>query len=52
LHGLLEGHAPQDLIEFAVACGAIKHSIPGDFCLTSRSEIEALAAGSGLDVRR
>jgi 2-dehydro-3-deoxygluconokinase len=52
LHGLLEGHAPQDLIEFAVACGAIKHSIPGDFCLTSRSEVDALAAGSGLDVRR
>ena len=53
LHGLLAQHEPQACLEFAVASAVIKHSIPGDFNLTSLAEVhEAMAGGGGLDVRR
>jgi 2-dehydro-3-deoxygluconokinase len=32
-------------LEFAVAASCLKHSIPGDFNLVTRSEVEALMAG-------
>ncbi len=34
-------------LDFAVAASALKHSIPGDFNLSSRSEIENLLKGDG-----
>lgn len=48
IYGLLnfsgdEGKA----LEFAVAASALKHSIPGDFNLSSKSEIENLLKGDG-----
>lgn len=48
IYSLLE--RPDDeagALEFAVAASCLKHSIPGDFNLATRREIEALAAGDG-----
>ncbi|MCH2456610.1 MAG: sugar kinase [Henriciella sp.] len=52
LHGVLEGFDPQRTIDFATAAGVIKHSIPGDWNLTTIQEVEEAMSGSGLDVRR
>ena len=40
-----EWSAPEDAVRFAAAASCLKHSIPGDFNLATRSEVEALAAG-------
>ena len=45
--GLMDGKNMKDALEFAVAASALKHTIPGDFNLVSRSEVEALAKGDG-----
>lgn len=52
LHGLITGRDEQYTIDFAVAAGALKHSIPGDFNRVSAAEVEAAMAGGSLDVRR
>lgn len=52
LHGLLQGREPQYTIDFAVAAGALKHSIPGDFNRVSIAEVEAAMGGGSLDVKR
>jgi 2-dehydro-3-deoxygluconokinase len=39
--------APQTALNYAVAASCLKHSVFGDFCHVSRSEIEALMKGSG-----
>lgn len=52
LHGLMEGRDGQYTIDFAIASGALKHSIPGDFTRVSVAEVEAAMAGGSLDVRR
>ena len=46
IHGMLT--YPEDqgkALEFAVAASALKHTIPGDFNMVSKSEVEALAGG-------
>ena len=45
IFGVLSGFAPQRAIDFAAAAGCLKHSIPGDFNLVSREEVEQLLAG-------
>ena len=40
LYGLMRGLAPQEIIEFAAACGALKQSIAGDWALINRAEVE------------
>lgn len=40
IHALVEGHNHQEAIEFAVAAGALKHSIPGEFAILTKEEIE------------
>lgn len=52
LHGLITDRDQQYTIDFAVAAGALKHSIPGDFNRVSVSEVEAAMVGGSLDVRR
>lgn len=52
LHAVLAGRDPQYVIDFAVAAGALKHSIPGDFNRVTEAEVEAAMAGGSLDVRR
>jgi len=40
IHSLVEGYAHQEAIEFAVAAGALKHSIPGEFAILTKEEIK------------
>jgi len=39
---------PQEAIEFAVAAGAIKHSVPGDILLCTMAEIHELVIGKSI----
>lgn len=49
---LLGGSDPLAAVEFATAAAVLKHSIPGDFNLSRRADIESLVAGHAVDVRR
>jgi 2-dehydro-3-deoxygluconokinase len=46
IFGLLSEYEPQKAIEFATAASCLKHSIPGDFNLSTREEVEQLLAGA------
>jgi len=50
--GRLENRSWEDSLEFATALSALKHSIPGDFCLVTRGEVEQLLRGASLRVSR
>lgn len=43
--GFLDGREPADALEFAVAASALKHTIPGDFNIVTRKEVETLKNG-------
>ena len=47
IHGLLTFNDLKKTIEFATAASAIKHTIPGDFNITSVEEITTLMNGDG-----
>lgn len=48
IFGLLEYPNDEEMaLNFAVAASCLKHSIPGDFNLTTRKEVEALCKGDG-----
>jgi len=47
IYGLVTGLSPQETVEFAAAASCLKHSIPGDFNLLTRAEVETLVAGDG-----
>jgi len=38
---------PQRSLDFAVAAGCLKHTVPGDFNLVTTDEVERLMAGDG-----
>lgn len=40
LYGLMQNQPPQNIINFATACGALKQSIAGDWAIISKAEIE------------
>lgn len=44
LFGLMKNYSPQDIINFATACGALKQSIPGDWAVITKKEIEEMVA--------
>lgn len=44
--GLLDGKDLPNALQFATAASALKHTVPGDFNLTTRKEVEAIAAGN------
>ena len=48
----LENRSWDDAVRFATALSALKHSIPGDFCLATRGEVEELLRGASLRVSR
>jgi 2-dehydro-3-deoxygluconokinase len=48
----LENQSWEQALRFATAASAIKHSIPGDFCLTTKAEVEQLLRGPSLRVSR
>ena len=45
--GLLDGKDMKQALEFGVAASAPKHTIPGDFNLVTRAEVDNLAGGDG-----
>lgn len=45
IYGISTGLAPMESLQFAVAAGALKHTIPGDFNRVSVDEVRRLAAG-------
>lgn len=45
--GFVDGKNYKDALEFGVAASALKHTIPGDFNLVSRADVENLAGGDG-----
>lgn len=47
IFGLQTHGSHQDALEFAVAASCLKHSIPGDYCRLTRSEVEDLIKGGG-----
>jgi 2-dehydro-3-deoxygluconokinase len=40
LYGLMKGYEPQSILEFALACGALKQSIHGDWAIITKQEVE------------
>jgi 2-dehydro-3-deoxygluconokinase len=48
----LENRGWDEAVRFATATSALKHSIPGDFCLVTRNEVEQLLRGASLRVSR
>jgi 2-dehydro-3-deoxygluconokinase len=48
----LENRSWDDALRFATAMSALKHSIPGDFCLVTRREVDQLLRGGSLRVSR
>jgi 2-dehydro-3-deoxygluconokinase len=48
----LDGRGWEEAVRFATAASALKHSIPGDFCLVTRGEVEQLLLGTSLRVSR
>lgn len=45
IHGLAGSKTDAEALEFAVAAAALKHSIPGDWNLSTEKDIRALATG-------
>ena len=45
--GLLDGKNFKDALEFGVAASALKHTIPGDYNMVTRKEVDALVGGDG-----
>jgi 2-dehydro-3-deoxygluconokinase len=45
IYGVATGLAPLESLQFAVAAGALKHTVPGDFNRVSVDEVRRLAAG-------
>lgn len=48
----LENRGWDEAVRFATATSALKHSIPGDFCLVTRNEVDQLVRGASLRVSR
>lgn len=48
----LENRDWDDAVRIAAAASALKHTIPGDFCLVSRGEVDQLLRGTRLRVSR
>ena len=52
LRWILENRGWDDAVRFAAATAALKHTIPGDFCLVTRGEVDQLLRGTSLRVSR
>lgn len=52
LHGLHVGYVEQDRLDFALACGAYKHTIMGDVLRASVADVRHWMAAGAADVRR
>jgi 2-dehydro-3-deoxygluconokinase len=45
IYAVLAGRSAERALSFAVAAGALKHTIPGDFNRCSAAEVDRLVAG-------
>ena len=52
LHGLLTSKDEAGCLHFGLGAACLKHSLPGDFNLVGRDEVEAFVAQAGFHVRR
>jgi 2-dehydro-3-deoxygluconokinase len=52
LHGLGSGLDDQATLDFGLAAACLKHSIPGDFNLSSVADVHNLLQDAGFTVRR
>ena len=52
IHGLRTGLGRQQIVDFAAAAGALKHSISGDFSIFSAADVTRLLDSGGSDVQR
>ena len=52
LHGIIAAYEDQQILEFATAAAALKHSVPGDFNLVRVEDVRQLLDAEGTDVRR
>ena len=52
LHGLFTGRSDQDSLDFGLAAGCLKHSVPGDFLRHSVGEVTDFLGERRFDVRR
>jgi 2-dehydro-3-deoxygluconokinase len=52
LHGLVSGMEMQDVLDFGLTASVIKHATPGDFNRAGVSDVMAIMAAGGADVRR
>jgi 2-dehydro-3-deoxygluconokinase len=47
IFGIVSGRTPEAALRFALAAGALKHTIPGDFNRVSAEDVDRLAGGTG-----
>jgi 2-dehydro-3-deoxygluconokinase len=52
LHGMESGLGDQAALDFALAAACLKHSIPGDFNLSTLADVHNLLQDAGFTVRR
>jgi len=52
LHGLISGMGAGDALDFGLSASILKHATPGDFNRARVSDVEAMIAAGGADVRR
>ncbi len=52
LHGLLTTDDEERAVAMGDAMAALKHTVPGDFCVVSRAELDAVLSGQGMRLRR
>ena len=52
LDAMVHGRAPDDIVHAGLAAACLKHSLPGDFNLVGRADIEAFVSQAGFHVRR
>lgn len=52
LYGLLTTDDEAQSVAYGDAMAALKHTVPGDFCITTRAELDAVLSGQGMRLRR
>lgn len=52
LYGLLETDDEEQAVSWGDAMAALKHTVPGDFCVVARAELDAVLSGQGMRLRR
>jgi 2-dehydro-3-deoxygluconokinase len=51
-YGLLTTDDEEQAVTIGDAMAALKHTVPGDFCVVTRAELDAVLSGQGMRLRR